>query len=318
MLLSIAIGFVAVVVLMPFTIAFAWRSGAIDVPRDWRRMHKRSVPRNGGMAIFLGFLLGSVLLEHNSFLGVLLAFGSTVFLVGLVDDVYSLSPWIKLGVQSIAALGVVHNIGEFRLLSAVGAVIWILMLTNAHNFIDGLDGLFGGVAITESCGLGLLLWTYGSIQASQIAFLLGVACFAFRLFNRHPAKIFAGDCGSGSVGFLLGALSLPLFQDGEAELIAATGLLFAYPLTDLGCAVLRRVLRGKSPFHADRGHLHHRICDAGVTKQECVAILLGISFGLCGLAVLIGAFRFYDGASLVCILLATLLIVIRHRIVLRT
>ncbi len=317
MLLSLAIGFAAVVVLMPFTVAFAWRSGAIDVPRDWRRMHKRSVPRNGGMAILLGFLLGSARLEQSSFLGTLLACGGAVFLVGLVDDVYSLSPWIKLGVQSIAAFGVVLNISEFRLLDTVGAVIWILILTNAHNFIDGLDGLFGGVAITEACGLGVILWAYGSIQASQTALLLGAVCFAFRLFNRHPAKIFAGDCGSGSVGFLLGALSLPLFQGGAIELITATGLLFAYPLTDLGCAVLRRVLRGKSPFHADRGHLHHRICDAGVTKQECVAILLGISFGLCGLAVLIGAFHLYDGASLACILLATLLIVIRHRIVLR-
>ncbi|MBQ9806115.1 MAG: undecaprenyl/decaprenyl-phosphate alpha-N-acetylglucosaminyl 1-phosphate transferase [Clostridia bacterium] len=318
MLLALATAFAAVIVLMPFTVAFAWRSGAIDVPRDWRRMHKQSVPRNGGMAIILGLTLGSVLLEPTSFLGALLVCGFAVFFVGLADDVYSLSPWIKLGVQGAAAVGIVIETTDFQAVESVGAVIWILLLTNAHNFIDGLDGLFGGVAITEACGLGLLLWVQGEMQASEFSFLLGVACFAFRLFNRHPAKIFAGDCGSGSVGFLLGALSLPLFQNGASELVVSAGLLFAYPLTDLGCAVLRRVLRGKSPFHADRGHLHHRICDAGVTKKDCVAILLGISFGLCGLAVLIGAFHLYDVASVACILLATLLIVIRHRIVLQT
>jgi len=110
---------------------------------------------------------------------------------------------------------------------------------------------------------------------------------------------------------------LPIFQNATAEQGMSALILFAYPLTDLICAVLRRVLRGKSPFHADRGHLHHRICDAGVGKNDCVSVLLSITAGLCTLSVLIGGFQLYAEASIACIMLAVLLIFIRYRIFVR-
>lgn len=317
MLVGIATAFAAVVLLMPFAISFAWKAGAIDVPRDFRRMHSKSTPRIGGMAIVLSLLLGCAVMGVDAISAVALAGGFFVFLIGLIDDVHPLSPWVKLAGQGVAAVWVVLMASGFDRIGAIAAVLWILMLTNAHNFIDGLDGLFGGVAVAESLALGVLLWLQDAKPSAATAFALGVACFGFRLFNRTPAKIFAGDCGSGSVGFLLGALSLPLLQNATTETGAALLLLFAYPLTDLCCAVLRRVLRGKSPFAADRGHLHHRICDAGVQKQECVSILLSITLGLCTLAVLIGAFELYAEASVACLLLVALLVFIRHRIAAR-
>jgi len=308
------IGLIAVIVLMPFTVKFAWRIGAIDVPKDFRRMHRRSIPRNGGMAIILGLLIGCALLERSAFSNRLLICGTAVFLVGLLDDVYSLSPWIKLSVQLFATVGIVLEAPGIYGISSAGAAFWVLALTNAHNFIDGLDGLFAGAAIMEAIGLGVLLLLQQDATIAQLAFLMAGTCFGFRLFNRQPARIFAGDCGSGSVGFLLGGLSLRLFENPTPATGVGVCLLFAYPLADLTTAVLRRILRGKSPFSADRGHLHHRICDAGVSKSQCVSILLSITLGFCTLAVLIGAFQLYELASLGCFLMAFLLIAIRYRI----
>lgn len=314
MLLGLATVGAAVVLLMPCAISFAWKVGAIDVPRDYRRMHSKSTPRIGGMAIVLSLLFGCAVMGVDSVSGIVLSGGFFVFLIGLVDDVYPLSPWVKFTGQIAAAIWVALGTTDFGIIATFIAVLWILMLTNAHNFIDGLDGLFGGTAVAESLALSTLLWLGNAQNQAGCVLLLGGACFGFRMFNRTPAKVFAGDCGSGSVGFLLGAFSLPLFSTPTVERMAALLLLFAYPITDLCCAVLRRVLRGKSPFCADRGHLHHRICDAGVGKAECVSLLLSITVGLCTLGVLIGAFELYAEASIASFLLAALLVFIRHRI----
>ena len=120
--------------------------------------------------------------------------------------------------------------------------------------------------------------------------LLALACLAFRFFNRYPARVFAGDCGSGTVGFLLGMLSLPLFSASlSPSSVLVPLLLFAYPLTDLVTAVVRRLLRGKSPFAADRAHLHHRITAAGLTQVQCGGVLLAISAGVGTVGVLVAA-----------------------------
>ena len=317
--LCLLLSFAACYVLIPPVIALAWRIGAVDVPMDWRRMHYQSIPRAGGIAIFAAFALSCRVFGFgDSFLISTLCGGALMLAVGLADDIFCLPAFFKLLFQVAAAVAAVLGSGAVEGRGTVWAVLWVVTLTNAHNFIDGLDGLFSGCAAIEGLALGLALMLMGTGDLAVIPLLLSAACFAFRFFNRYPAQIFAGDCGSGSVGFLLGALSLPLFQGATVERGASVILLFVYPLTDLFCAVLRRVLRGKSPFHADRGHLHHRICDAGVGKQRCVAILLGISFGFCGLAVLIGAFHLYEVASIACIFLATALITVRHRIALQT
>ena len=316
MFLILIATFAIVLLLLPPTIGFAWRVGAVDVPKDWRRMHKKSVPRAGGLAMWIGFLLGCALFGvGNLFGGYLIGCGCVVFLAGMIDDIVPLSPWIKFFVQTVAAAVLaVKGMGVVGF-AAVEAVFWILLLTNAHNFIDGLDGLFCGCAAIEAGAVGVLLWTVGAFASAQAALLLMSCCLAFRVFNRHPAILFAGDSGSGSVGFLLGALSFRLLAFSGVRETLSTVLVFAYPITDLTAAVLRRVLRGKSPFSADRGHLHHRICDAGVDQVTCVRLLLLLTFGLCGLAVMIGAFSLYSAASAGCVIMALVLMAMRRRIV---
>ena len=299
-------------VLVPPVIALSWRIGAVDVPSDWRRMHSQSISRAGGMAIFASFLLGCAMLgEHTSFLMCAYGGGVLLFAVGLADDLFCLGAWSKLLFQIAVATAAVLGSGIASGAENFLAIVWVLALTNAHNFIDGLDGLFAGCAAIEGIGLCLVYAILGKGDLIAPPLLLALSCLAFRNFNRYPAQLFAGDCGSGTVGFLLGMLSLPLFfESGTAALSPL--FLFAYPLTDLVTAVARRLLRGKNPFLADRGHLHHRICAAGVTQVQCGAILQLIGAALGSIGVLISVEQTYFLAGVCCLLTALLMMRIRR------
>ncbi len=289
-LLAIVFCFLLTFVLVPPVRSLAWRIGAVDIPQDWRRMHRDSVPRNGGMALFAAFAASALLFcRMTPILSGALAGGLLMLAVGLVDDTVSLPAWLKLFFQAViatAALVCKCGIADRRLPIAL---LWILLLTNAHNLIDGLDGLLGGAACIESIALALLLATLGSGEQHLPPLLLAAACAGFLIYNRPPAVIFAGDCGSGSIGFLLGMLSLPLLLEPAWGIGYLSPLfIFAYPLTDLSTAILRRSLRGRWLFAADRAHLHHRICAMGLPTASCTAVLLLLSAALGGIGVLIG------------------------------
>ena len=284
-LLSVALTFV----LVPPVIALSWRIGAVDIPSDWRRMHRESVTRGGGIAIFLGFFASSLALGRADLsLSCALAGGALMLAVGLIDDMICLDAWIKLLFQVAIGTAAVLGSGVRDGVGAPLAILWVLTLTNAHNFIDGLDGLLSGVAAVEGIGLFLALTLLGVGDAAIYPLLLSLACLGFRYFNRYPARVFAGDSGSGTVGFLLGMLSLPLFGATASGLgLLAPLLVFGYPLTDLIAAVTRRLLRGKSPFRADRAHLHHRLIDARLSVPQATGALTLISAGLAALGVLL-------------------------------
>lgn len=311
--LCLLLSFAACYVLVPPVIALAWRIGAVDVPMDWRRMHHQSIPRAGGIAIFAAFALSSrVLGLGDSFLITTLCGGALMLAVGLADDIFCLPAFFKLLFQVAAAVAAVLGSGAVEGRGTVWAVLWVVTLTNAHNFIDGLDGLFSGCATIEGLALGLALMLMGTGNLAVIPLLLSAACFAFRFFNRYPAQIFAGDCGSTTVGFLLGMLSLPLMGAGISWSSLSSLLIFAYPLTDLICAVVRRLMRGKNPFAADRAHLHHRLVAAGLTYPQCGGVLLLISAALGIVGVLMTAELYFVPASLSCLASALLLIRIRR------
>ena len=304
-------------VTVPIMIALAWKIGAVDIPCDWRRMHCESVPRAGGLAIFFGFFVACSLLgDVTRFTSCAIGGGALILLVGLADDIFCLDAWVKFFFQIAATTAAVLGCGIADGSSAILAILWVVTLTNAHNFVDGLDGLFAGVSAVEGIALCLTFFAVGFSEYALPPLLLGLSCLGFRVFNRYPAQIFAGDCGSGTVGFLLGFLSLPLFGASGFGLASLSPLLlFGYPLTDLFAAVLRRLLRGKSPFQADRAHLHHRICDAGLTHPQCGGVLILISAGLGAIGVLVSAERFLPAACLACVAVVFLLMRIRQFIV---
>jgi UDP-GlcNAc:undecaprenyl-phosphate GlcNAc-1-phosphate transferase len=281
------------------TVKAARSIGAVDIPKDARRMHVRPVPRAGGIALFFSFCICSC-----AFLGVfssagasLLSGGALLCALGLSDDVFSLSAKTKLLAQLVTCslplfFGI--RIGELSFfsykiplapaLSLAFSLLWCIAITNAFNFIDGLDGLCAGVSIIISLSLALRAHLFGNAETSLFCFALGGALLGFLPHNAHPAKTFMGDCGSLFIGYSLSLLSLLCTKTADGTLsVSPLALLFifAYPVFDLVCAVLRRLLQGKSIFSADRGHVHHKLCDRGYTHRQSVALLCTVSVFFC-------------------------------------
>ncbi len=287
--LAAGLAYLLTALLTPSAIGLARCIGAVDVPTDKRRMHKRPTPRTGGLAIFAAFVVagGWVGGEESGFARFLM--GVTLLAVlGVLDDVFRLSAVVKLIVQLAAAAMAVSGgaaVSDISLLgvrlssgavSLVLSTLWLVVCVNAHNMIDGLDGLSASVGAVEAFILSVLLALQGSGASSGISLVLCGCCLGYLPYNRHPARVFMGDTGSQLLGFVLGYLCLSFDQRETGELGALVPLfLLAVPLSDLVFAVFRRTLRGQSPFAADRGHWHHRLRDAGLSQwQVCFWMIL--------------------------------------------
>ena len=301
-LLTIAVGFAVSFASTPIVKGFAQKVGAIDVPRDGRRVHDHPIPRMGGLAIFLGFLISVVLFIDitREVRGILLG-AVLIVACGAIDDVISLRAWIKLLVQIAAAvIAVLHGVvieifrnpnifsdNEALILGALAVpvtILWIVGITNSVNLIDGLDGLAVGVSTIASTTMFVvaLLVSEGGV-AVILAALMG-ACLGFMPYNLNPAKIFMGDTGSLLLGYVLATVSVVgMFKFYAIVTFVVPILALFLPLFDTLCAIVRRLLRGQSPMHPDRGHLHHRLIDMGLSQKQAVAVLYSISavLGLC-------------------------------------
>ena len=301
------------VLAMPPVMHLAVRIGAVDVPGDRRRMHRHSTPRAGGLAWMGAVIVGALLFLRGDALIFRAMAGSVLLLVvGLVDDIKGLTPRSKLVAQLAASVIVCGlPIDPGRLL----AVLWLTLLCNAHNFIDGMDGLLCGCSVFESTALALCLVRSGEGNLASLALLVLSASLGFWIYNRHPARTFAGDCGSCTVGYLLGVLSLPLFLRTSSPIQTLSPfLIFALPIADMTAAVGRRILRGRSPFCADRGHLHHRLYDAGFSQIHCVRTLhlLAMLAGMIGVLLQIEGQRMLAAGG--CILLVIAMRGVRKRV----
>ncbi len=252
--------------------------GAIDIPKDARRMHTRPIPRLGGISIFASFVILCLFLQKEiapDFLFVLSgAFFITV--LGVTDDALGLSAKFKLTAQVLISATVAFGISYFEdwnpILIPLG-IVWLLTLINAHNFIDGLNGLCAGIAIIESFALGVLFILGGNTLEALVCFILCGACVGFLPYNSPKAKLFMGDTGSTFIGFTLGVLSLELLNgsNGFADFCSVI-LILIFPLIDISFAVTRRILKGQSPFVSDRSHIHHFIADRVGHRQASVLI----------------------------------------------
>lgn len=280
----------------PVVKALAQRMGAVDVPKDGRRMHDHPVARMGGLAIFLGFLLSVLLFVPvtGQLQGMLM--GAVIIVVlGIFDDIYSLRAKLKFVVQIIAALAAVFsgNVIEvvsnpnllsenpywtLGVLSIPITVLWIVAITNAVNLIDGLDGLAVGVSTISSMTLLViaLLVSEGAVAILMAA--LAGACIGFMPYNLNPAKIFMGDTGSTFLGFILAVVSIQgLFKFYTIISFAVPFLMLGLPIFDTCFAFIRRIANGQSPMSPDRSHVHHRLIDMGFSQKQAVAVLYVIS-----------------------------------------
>ena len=289
---AILIAFIAT----PVVKSLAEKVGAVDVPKDNRRMHNHPIPRMGGLAIFLGFLLSTLIFVplSNAMQGMLL--GSVIIVIlGIFDDIYALPALPKLVVQIAAALAAVLHGNVIQVISnpnifsdnpywVLGAwavpvsVIWIVAITNAVNLIDGLDGLAVGVATISSLTmLVIAMLVSDSLVALMMAALAG-SCIGFLPYNHNPAKIFMGDTGSTFLGFVLATVSIQgLFKFYTIISFAVPFLMLGLPLFDTCFAILRRLSKGQNPMAPDHSHVHHRLIDMGFSQKQAVAILYVIS-----------------------------------------
>ncbi|MBQ7836155.1 MAG: undecaprenyl/decaprenyl-phosphate alpha-N-acetylglucosaminyl 1-phosphate transferase [Clostridia bacterium] len=276
----------------------AYRIGAIDVPTDARRMHRKPMPRIGGLGIFIAFFLATmVFAEHSPHLYAIWIGGAMLVLLGILDDVFRLSALVKLFVQlGSSTIAVVFFNVRIEYITLFGytinfgmwaipiTVLWITGLTNAINLIDGLDGLACGVsAITALSMFGVTLIS-GDFGNAMLTAILVASCVGFLPYNTNPARIFMGDTGALFLGYTLSIISVQgLFKLHTMLSFLVPFSIFALPILDTFTAIMRRVATGHSPFAPDRGHLHHRLVDMGFTHKEAVKIL----YAICGLLGLI-------------------------------
>ena len=282
----------------PVVKTFAYKVGAVDVPKDARRMHKIPIPRLGGLAIFIGFMVSVLILGNvrgNGQMQSILLGAVIIVVLGVVDDIMALPAMLKFVVQIIAALipalnGVViqafsnPNIFSDSLYWVLGplsvpfTVLWIVAITNAVNLIDGLDGLANGVsAISATTMLVIALLASEAEVAIVMAALVG-ACVGFMPYNLNPAKMFMGDTGATFLGYILATMSIQgLFKFYAIISFAVPFLMLGLPIFDTCFAILRRVSHGQSPMSPDRGHIHHRLIDMGLSQKQAVATLYVIS-----------------------------------------
>lgn len=302
-LLSFVCAFLLAFLSTPFVKKLAKKIGAIDIPKDKRRMHTDSVPLIGGLAIFLGFLVSTVFFAEIDIKIIAILSGALIMVVlGVFDDKYALGAKFKLMIQIIAAaIPVIAGVRieriilpflksggiEFGWLAYPLTILWIVALTNAVNLIDGLDGLAAGVSAIASFSMFLIALMQGNYVIAVMSAALVGACCGFLPYNFSPASIFMGDTGSTFLGFVMASLSvLGLFKIHAIISFAVPFIAFGIPIFDTSFAIFRRIKEHRPIMSPDRGHLHHRLVDMGFSHKQAVLIIYAICIVLGAVAVL--------------------------------
>jgi len=312
----------------PVSMKLASRWGAIDYPGG-RHVHKKPIPRLGGLAVYAAFWIAALIMQvwDQQMTGLFL--GSTIILVvGIWDDIRGMRPLVKFLWQVVAAAVLpifgfsmkvisLPFIDEQLSLGAIGLIFmifWVVGLVNTVNVSDGLDGLAAGICFMVAL---LLFWSANGINqlpAAHLTLALAGALLGFLFFNFPPARVFMGDSGSMFLGYIIGGISIM----GLLKTATILGLVFpllvlGMPVTDLTFAIIRRKLRGQSMATADRGHLHHRLLDAGLSQRAAVLSMYGIS-ACFGVAAVLGAKGQWIWAlAMLLVVFALLIIIIMRR-----
>lgn len=334
---TLVISMVIAYITSPLSIRIAHKLGVIDRPKDARRVHKKPIPRFGGMAIFLGSMAAmSIPAGMNEKIKIAMIGGALMYLLGISDDIKNLKPAVKfIGQWGIATLVYVLGIRITFIGNYFGAdvtgphanvilsegvayiitVFWIVGITNAVNLMDGLDGLAAGCTAIMALSLAYVAYIHGMRLGSMPVCIALVAvaggCLGFLPYNFSPAKTFMGDGGALYLGYMIAVLSVisPLKR---ATVVGALipMLTLAVPIFDTSLAMLRRALRHESIMKADKGHLHHHLMAAGFGQRRSVLIMYGI-VGIMGeVAVLLSRELYKDAFLLFMIAMLYLCIII--------
>lgn len=284
----ILIPFTFVVIFMPYVKKIAMQINAIDVPRGGRHIHSKVTPKLGGLAIVLGFLLGYMIFgTHSSIMNAVLIGSFIIILVGVIDDITELTAFQQFIGQLAAALVLVFYGGlviseltafglkiEFGVLTPIISILFIVGCINCINLIDGLDGLSGGIS-------SIYFLTTGIIAVIQqktgldfiISFLMLGSTLGFLVYNFNPASIFAGDCGSNFMGFMISVIALLGFKNVTLTSLFIPLLIIAIPILDTLFAIIRRALKHEPLFKGDKFHIHHQLLNRNFSVKQTVIII---------------------------------------------
>ncbi|MGA3603189.1 glycosyltransferase family 4 protein [Lysinibacillus agricola] len=327
---SLIAAFIASILLTPLVKRLAFRIGAVDAP-NYRKVHARIMPRLGGLAIFLAFLIGIAILypflinvlpyytSEYSLLAIILG-ACIIVATGVIDDMREISAKAKMLGQLAAALIVIFVGGiqidevnlpfvgelDFGLLSIPLTILWIVGITNAINLIDGLDGLAAGVSTIALITLAVMAFIMGNMFVLAIAAILAAASIGFLFYNFHPAKIFMGDTGALFLGFMISVLALLGFKNVTFVSLIIPIIILGVPISDTFFAIVRRVRMKKKWSDPDKSHLHHRLLDMGFTHRQTVLLIYGIAmmFGLA--AVIFSMAKVWGAILLVAVILTAI------------
>ena len=327
--LMVLVTFVISLAVTPLAIKLAPKIGAIDVPKDTRRMHSKPMPRFGGLAMFVAAESGlAIFLHSDPKVITMLAGGVLIYAVGVVDDLKGMPAKVKFLLQTVCAS--VIYIGGVRIsfiknpLGVFGAeeyiqfsmpvsfiitVIWIVGLTNTVNLIDGLDGLAAGVSCIASACIAYAAVLSGQLSVGLAMLAVTGSTLGFLPYNFHPAKTFMGDSGSLYLGFMIAVISIYGSTRG-ATLIATLVpfLVLGLPIFDTAFAIIRRWVNGCPIMTADKGHLHHRIMNTGIGQRRTVLIMYCIS-AIMGMVAVLVVERVWVEALILCLVAALLVCV---------
>ena len=295
------------------------RVGILDSPDGARKVHPQPIPRLGGVPILAAMALSLAVFALVPFSGAaafrqqwptllrLVPAVAVVFFIGVLDDLFTLRPWQKLLGEIMAASWVYYcGIRIFDLfslgrlptpwLSYPVTVLWLVGCANAFNLIDGMDGLASGVGFFATCTmLVAALQQQGAVVLGLLTASLAGALLAFLRFNFNPASMFLGDSGALTIGFLLGVYGILWYQKSVTLLgMTAPLMALAFPILEAGISVARRYLRGDPIFSGDRGHIHHRLVELGLTPRRAVLLLYGVTsiFAMVALLIAVPSFRY--------------------------
>ena len=296
--LALAAAFLVALAMTWPSIWLARKLHIVDMPNA-RKVHTNPTPRIGGIAIYLGFVAGALLLGvYTRQVAAVLVAGSVVFLTGLIDDYKDISPKFKLAGQILASVLLVAAGFSIRFISnpftgstvslgILGApitVIWLVGVSNAVNLIDGMDGLASGVSAIAAVATAIVCVAQGEVVAAALAGVLAAAALGFLPWNFNPAKTFMGDCGALFMGFILGTLALMGLAKGATAIsVFIPFLILGIPVFDTFCAIIRRLFLHKPIFEADKMHLHQILLSLGLSQRQTVltiyvfALLMGLA-----------------------------------------
>lgn len=302
---------------IPVIIKFSLKKGIVDFPDDNRKIHHTLIPTLGGVALFAGIVISfSAWIGHQPpiYYSYLMAALVIIFIVGLKDDIEEVSPYLKLLAQLLAAGLVVvgagirlHHFDGFLgiddptdLDTIIFTTFSIVVIINAYNLVDGVDGLAGSISLVSSIAFGTWFFLNGHFAEAMLSFTLAGALIGFLYHNWQPAKIFMGDTGALMVGFIMAVLAfrmIGLNSGGQAFSVhRPSGIAFAImivPLFDTLRIIIVRLFKGRSPFKADNNHLHHRLLQLGFSHRQVSLILSAHTVFIILLAILINRWEIH-------------------------